>query len=113
MQNGNGRLPWIVAAAGFVLYALTMGDGVTANSLATVARVAGWDNLPLLGQPLLWFVTLPLQLLPVALAGAGGESAGRRAGGGHPGPPRPDSATDAVGPDLGPSRGAGPWRCPC
>ncbi len=66
MQNGNGRLPWIVAAAGFVLYALTMGDGVTANSLATVARVAGWDNLPLLGQPLLWFVTLPLQLLPVA-----------------------------------------------
>jgi len=66
MQNGNGRLPWIVAAAGFMLYALTMGDGVTANSIATVARVASWDNLPLLGQPLLWFVTLPLHLLPVA-----------------------------------------------
>jgi tetratricopeptide (TPR) repeat protein len=60
------RWPLIVAAAGFVLYLATQGGGMTVNTVATVARLGGWDSLPLVGQPLLWLLTLPLQLLPQA-----------------------------------------------
>lgn len=36
------------------------------NSLALTAKIAGWDWTPMVEQPLLWLVTLPLHLLPAA-----------------------------------------------
>ncbi len=34
------------------------------SSLSLTAKVAGWDWLPIMDQPLLWLFTLPLRLLP-------------------------------------------------
>jgi len=66
MLNDTRRLPLLAAIAGFVLYVCTMGGWVTINSLPLTARLAGWDDSPMVGQPLLWLLTLPLHLLPVA-----------------------------------------------
>src|ERR1035438_5343912 len=66
MVNQTHRLPWFAALVAFALYAGTLGGGVTVNSLPLVAKLAGWDETPLVGQPLLWLMTLPLNLLPVA-----------------------------------------------
>jgi tetratricopeptide (TPR) repeat protein len=66
MQNETRRLPLLVAAIGFLIYLATQGGGMTVNTVATVARLGGWDNVPLVGQPLLWLLTLPLHLLPQA-----------------------------------------------
>ena len=60
------RLPLFVAVAAFALYAATMGGGVTANSLLLTSKLAGLDDAPMVGQPLLWLVTLPFHLLPIA-----------------------------------------------
>jgi hypothetical protein len=60
------RLPLLAALGAFVVYAITLSHGVTMNSLSLTAKVAGWDWTPLLGQPLLWLLTLPLRLLPAA-----------------------------------------------
>lgn len=66
MQNQTRRLPLFVALAAFVLYACTLGGGLTLNGLPLAAKLAGWDDTPLVGQPLLWLLTLPLQVLPAA-----------------------------------------------
>jgi tetratricopeptide (TPR) repeat protein len=66
MLNHTRRLPLLVALAAFVIYACTMGRGMTLNGAPLAARLAGWNEAPLLGQPLLWLVTLPLRLLPLA-----------------------------------------------
>ncbi|HEX9046459.1 MAG TPA: DUF2723 domain-containing protein, partial [Verrucomicrobiae bacterium] len=58
------RLPWVVALTFFAIYAATMGSGVTANNLPLVANLAGWESAPLVGQPLVWLLTLPLHVLP-------------------------------------------------
>jgi tetratricopeptide (TPR) repeat protein len=60
------RLPLQVALGALVLYTLTLSHGVTMNSLALTAKIAGWNSEPMLGQPLLWLLTLPLRLLPEA-----------------------------------------------
>lgn len=66
MANQTRRLPLFVALAAFALYAGTLGGGVTVNSLSLAAKVAGWDETPMAGQPLVWLLTLPLHLLPAA-----------------------------------------------
>ena len=66
MLNSTRRLPLLAGLVAFVLYACTMGSGVTAGSLGFTAKVAGWDETPLVGQPLLWLLTLPVHWLPTA-----------------------------------------------
>jgi tetratricopeptide (TPR) repeat protein len=71
MFNLTRRFPLQVSLAAFVLYAAAVSHGVTLNSLSLTAKLAGWDETPLVGQPLLWLLTLPLRLLPagsIALA---------------------------------------------
>ena len=58
------RLPWMVGAAALVVYLATVNHWVTLSSLALVSRVSGGDWQPLLTQPLLGLLTLPLRLLP-------------------------------------------------
>ncbi len=65
MFNLTRRFPWVVALLAFVVYLATVSHGVTMNSLPLTAKLAGWDGMPLVGQPLLWLLTLPLRLLPV------------------------------------------------
>ncbi|MEI8288659.1 MAG: DUF2723 domain-containing protein [Verrucomicrobiota bacterium] len=53
-----------VALAALLLYVLTLSHGITLASLPLAAKVAGWDWQPMVGQPLLWLLTLPLRALP-------------------------------------------------
>ncbi len=55
--------PLQVATGALVLYGVTLSHGVTMNSLSLTAKVAGWDWIPMAGQPLLWLFTLPFRLL--------------------------------------------------
>lgn len=66
MANIFRRLPVQVALGALVLYGLTLSHGVTLNSLALTAKIAGWDWRPLASHPLLWLLTLPMRLLPAA-----------------------------------------------
>ena len=50
--------------AALLLYVLTLSHGVTLASLPLAAKVTGWDWQPMVGQPLLWLLTLPLRALP-------------------------------------------------
>src|SRR5450432_1887911 len=68
MANLSRRFPLQVAFGALVLYGLTLSHGVTLNSLALTAKVAGWDWRPMSSHPLVWLLTLPLQLLPGACA---------------------------------------------
>ncbi len=65
------RLPLYVAVSAALVYLLTLCWGTTVNSLPLAANVAGWDSQSKLGQPLLWLLTLPLQLLPAGWIPAG------------------------------------------
>ncbi len=58
------RLPVQVTLAAFFVYVLTFSHGVTLASLSLTAKIAGWDWQPMIGQPLLCLLTLPLRLLP-------------------------------------------------
>ena len=60
------RLPLFVALAALLVYGCTMGSGLTLSGLSLVAKLAGWDQTPIVGLPVLWLVTLPLHLLPAA-----------------------------------------------
>ena len=60
------RLPLYVALAGLVLYVCTLGGRVTLTGLPLASTLAGWNDMPMVGQPLLWLVTLPLEVLPAA-----------------------------------------------
>jgi tetratricopeptide (TPR) repeat protein len=71
MANLSRRFPLQVAFGALVLYGLTLSHGVTLNSLALTAKVAGWDWRPMSSHPLVWLLTLPLQLLPAACAAVG------------------------------------------
>jgi tetratricopeptide (TPR) repeat protein len=66
MENQSRRLPLFVALAAFVLYAATMGSGLTLSGVSLTSKLAGWDATPMVGQPLVWLFTLPFQLLPLA-----------------------------------------------
>ncbi len=71
MAETNRRLPRYVALGALLVYVLTLSWSVTLQSLPLTAQLAGWDWLPMTGQPLLWLVTLPLRLLPAVLIPAG------------------------------------------
>ncbi len=58
------RFPLQFALGALLVYGLTLGWGITTNSLPLAAKVAGWDWRPMAGQPLLWLLTLPLHCLP-------------------------------------------------
>ena len=64
MVNRNPRLPLYAALAAFVLYVCTMGAWVTMNSESLVTTLAGWSDNVMVGQPVLWTLTLPIRLLP-------------------------------------------------
>ncbi|MGA2280315.1 MAG: DUF2723 domain-containing protein [Verrucomicrobiota bacterium] len=64
MAETNRRLPRYVALAALLVYALTLSRSVTLSSLPLTAQVAGWDWQPMVSQPLLWLLTLPLRCLP-------------------------------------------------
>jgi tetratricopeptide (TPR) repeat protein len=64
MANLFRRIPLPVMLGTLVLYGLTVSHGVTLNSLALTAKVAGWDWQPMSSHPLFWLLTLPLRLLP-------------------------------------------------
>jgi tetratricopeptide (TPR) repeat protein len=66
MENQIRRLPVWVALSSLLLYLCTMGSGLTLSGLTLTAKLAGWDHSPLVGQPLLWLLTLPLHILPAA-----------------------------------------------
>jgi tetratricopeptide (TPR) repeat protein len=59
------RLPLYVALAVFGLYAGTLGGRLTLAGLPLVSQLAGWNETPMIGQPLLWLLTFPLRALPV------------------------------------------------
>ncbi len=58
------RLPWIIAAAMFVFFAVTLNFWVTAKSLPVVAKVTGWDWNTTISQPVLYLLTYPFRFLP-------------------------------------------------
>lgn len=60
----QSRLPWIVAAGLLVLYLVTLNRWVRLDSLAAVARAAGWDWSPQFAAPLLVLLTAPFRWLP-------------------------------------------------
>jgi tetratricopeptide (TPR) repeat protein len=64
MLNFTRRFPLQVAIWTLVLYGITLSHGVTINSLSLTAKIAGWDWMPMVEQPLLWLLTLPERLLP-------------------------------------------------
>jgi len=66
MRIETRRLPLWVALAALCLYAGTIGGGLTLYGLPLASKLAGWDAAPMTGQPLLWLLTLPLQVLPAA-----------------------------------------------
>jgi len=59
-------LPWILAAAGCLLYLLTLNHWVSQFNLLQVARLSGWTWQPEIANPIYYLVTLPLKLLPTA-----------------------------------------------
>ncbi len=60
-------LPWILAAAGLGLYALTLHPGVSMFNYLAVAKLSGWTWQPEVLNPLFFIVTAPLRWLPQAL----------------------------------------------
>jgi hypothetical protein len=71
MAKFSRHFPLQVALGAILFYSVTLSHGVTLNSLALTAKVAGWDWLPMSRQPVLWLLTLPLRLLPAAWVPAG------------------------------------------
>jgi tetratricopeptide (TPR) repeat protein len=71
MMNMIRRIPVQVALGALIFYLMTLGHGVTINSLSLTAKLAGWDWTPMVGQPVLWLLTLPLRLLPEAWVAVG------------------------------------------
>ncbi|MEI6075019.1 MAG: DUF2723 domain-containing protein [Verrucomicrobiota bacterium] len=66
MLKSARLIPWWIGLGGLLFYGLTISHGLTVSSLNLAAKVAGWDWLPMVGQPVVWLLTLPLRLLPAA-----------------------------------------------
>jgi tetratricopeptide (TPR) repeat protein len=56
-------LPWLVAAAVLVLYAITLNHWIAGHSSVTMARVLRWDWRPFIGSPLYQLLTWPVHWL--------------------------------------------------
>ena len=59
-------LPWLLAAAAFVVYWLTLNHWVSLFNLGVVARTSGWIWQPEFFSPLFSLVTVPFRWLPAA-----------------------------------------------
>ena len=59
-------LPWLLAAAVFVLYALTLNHWVSLFNYLAVAKISGWTWQPEIYNPVFFTVTAPLRWLPAA-----------------------------------------------
>jgi len=59
-------LPWLLAAAAFVVYWLTLNHWVGLFNYVAVAKIAGWTWQPEIYNPLFYIVTLPFRWLPEA-----------------------------------------------
>ena len=59
-------LPWLLAAAAFVFYWLTLNHWVSLFNLGVVAKTSGWDWEPEFFEPVFFLVTYPFHWLPVA-----------------------------------------------
>jgi tetratricopeptide (TPR) repeat protein len=58
------RLPWLVAAAFLVIYAVTLGRWISYQGLPSLARAAGWDWQLIYHSPLYFLLTYPVRWLP-------------------------------------------------
>lgn len=58
------RLPWIIAAAAFLIYAFTLNHHVSFAGMNTLSRVAGWEWRSSVVAPLHVLVTTPFGWLP-------------------------------------------------
>ncbi len=59
-------LPWLLAAAIFTVYCLTLNHWVTLFNYQTVAKLSGWSWQPDIYNPLFVLVTYPFRWLPTA-----------------------------------------------
>jgi tetratricopeptide (TPR) repeat protein len=59
-------LPWLLAAAAFVVYGLTLNHWVSLLNLQAVARLSGWAWQPEVYNPVFFFFSYPFHWLPVA-----------------------------------------------
>ncbi|HVU28154.1 MAG TPA: tetratricopeptide repeat protein [Verrucomicrobiae bacterium] len=59
-------LPWLLAAAAFVVYCLTLNHWVSILNLANVTKVSGWTWQPEVVNPITFLVTIPFRWLPAA-----------------------------------------------
>ncbi len=59
-------LPWLIAAAGFVVYLATRHSWMSLESVGLTAKVAGWDWNTMQMGPVTLLVTWPLRALPEA-----------------------------------------------
>ncbi len=57
-------LPWIVAAAAIVLYAVTLNHWVSVYNLTTVTKTSGWTWEPEVSNPAYFLATYPIRWLP-------------------------------------------------
>jgi tetratricopeptide (TPR) repeat protein len=59
-------LPWLLAAAAFAVYVLTLNHWVSLLNLGEVARISGWAWQPDVYNPVFYAATYPFHTLPVA-----------------------------------------------
>jgi hypothetical protein len=59
-------LPWLLVAATFALYWLTLNRWVSPMNIDAVARISGWTWLPQVASPVSFLVTYPFRWLPVS-----------------------------------------------
>ncbi len=59
-------LPWLLAAAAFAVYWLTLNHWVSLYNLETVAKLSGWIWQPEVYNPVFFAVTYPFHWLPAA-----------------------------------------------
>jgi len=59
-------LPWLLAAAAFVTYGLTLNHWVSLFNLSAVAKLSGWTWQPEVYNPVFFLVTYPFHWFPAA-----------------------------------------------
>ncbi len=59
-------LPWLLAAAAFAVYGLTLNHWVSLLNLGAVAKISGWIWQPEVYNPVFFAVTYPFHWLPAA-----------------------------------------------
>ena len=68
LKNFTPRiLPWLLAAAVFVIYALTLNHWVSLFNYLAVAKVSGWTWQPEIYNPVFFTVTAPFRWLPATM----------------------------------------------